>query len=116
MLIDVTRHLPFVKMVERVIRVIMEYIVVDVQHNIRVNSVNNRSVRNFLRIEILMRTSVLFICLAICASAPCLNNGTCLALNSNTQYACMCQPGYTGERCRKLDQQEKSSRSIEKCL
>ncbi len=42
--------------------------------------------------------SILFF-LAICASAPCLNGGTCYALNSNTVAYCQCPAGYTGSRC-----------------
>ena len=32
-----------------------------------------------------------------CASAPCLNGAECQ--DGNNSYACVCQPGFTGEHC-----------------
>ncbi|CAF3504982.1 unnamed protein product [Rotaria sp. Silwood1] len=37
--------------------------------------------------------------ISICASAPCLNGGTCLALNDNTVFYCQCPAGFSGSRC-----------------
>ena len=46
-----------------------------------------------------------YFCLAICASIPCQNGGTCYALNSNTQIYCQCSAGFSGSRCgtRKIE-------------
>lgn len=34
-----------------------------------------------------------------CASTPCLNNGTCVNLDSGL-YACSCAPGFSGKDCQ----------------
>ena len=33
-----------------------------------------------------------------CSGLPCLNSGTCLAIDSE-RYRCVCMPGYMGDTC-----------------
>jgi hypothetical protein len=39
---------------------------------------------------------------AICANAPCRNGGTCVGINNNSNYYCLCPQGYTGVACSTL--------------
>ena len=43
-----------------------------------------------------------------CASNPCLNNGTCIYVGGDKEYACKCQDAYIGDRCQ-------SSSEFNKC-
>jgi hypothetical protein len=44
----------------------------------------------------------LLILKAICASITCSNGGTCIVLSSGVGWTCVCQPGYTGDRCQQI--------------
>lgn len=35
----------------------------------------------------------------VCQSQPCQNGGTCLPLNDNSGYTCICSTGFTGTFC-----------------
>ena len=37
-----------------------------------------------------------------CSSNPCVNSGTCI-LNGNSNWVCVCSPGYTGKQISKID-------------
>jgi len=39
---------------------------------------------------------------ALCSSIICSNGGTCLSLSGGTSWKCLCQSGYTGDRCQQL--------------
>ena len=37
-----------------------------------------------------------------CSTNPCVNGGTCVQTNDNVNYACVCQPSFTGLNCQTL--------------